>query len=249
MAGLKKMADDAGPDENSGGFASGLKHNSSQLLKKGKTKMKRLFTLIELLVVIAIIAILASMLLPALSKARAAAQKIKCVNTLKTWGLTFAIYGNDHEDHVLLINGQDCGNAFSAWKSPMAYYYDKFGYLSDPNAKVYIKCPAASEYPNDSIEDFVYSVGAFYKIKNDGTQFNGKNVCTRSFALYRPNGFIWADGNPGNRTNPNNGAGLRYRHNNKCNGLYGDGHVQDLPADAASGWDGVDLSNCHNLFD
>lgn len=62
--------------------------------------MRRGFTLIELLVVLSIIALLIALLLPALSKARDAAQTVTCNMNLKQLGLTTRYYAEDHTQHI-----------------------------------------------------------------------------------------------------------------------------------------------------
>lgn len=91
-------------------------------MKKGK-HMRRTthFTLIELLIVISIIAILASMLLPALGKAKRRMKTLACLNNLKSIAFTSMNYSNENNDDVVPTFRTDTGE--SPWLIRLIPYY------------------------------------------------------------------------------------------------------------------------------
>ena len=103
------------------------------------------FTLIELLVVIAIIAILASLLLPALGKARDKVKATACIGNLRQWGIANTLYAGDFGGYVSIES-----RLSEPWELHWSYVHHYLGYLAT-SAQVMRHCPAVSAPPSNAL--------------------------------------------------------------------------------------------------
>lgn len=192
---------------------------------KGKGMKRHDFTIIELLVVISIIVLLASLLLPALGRAKESGQKIRCAGNLKNYALGMEMYTSDCAGLLPSIdNDTTLGGTY--WIIAISPYIDPQMPDSIRNSisligRALLPCPKI-----ESSSSFAYAYNAYLNASNYGGTRCWKRISNIPKPSETPTIMdhstrtIWNT----NATWYDPATVARYRHINGANILFLDGH-------------------------
>lgn len=188
--------------------------------------MKRAFTLIELLIVIAIIAILASLLLPTLTKVKAAGRKTTCINNLNQWGKALYLYASDNDDYFPPEGTGTSLHSEIGWYIALPRQlgiqtYNEMAWRTNPAApltRTPLLCPANTNRSNGN-NLFHYCLNEHI----DGTGAADQRV--RIASIKNPSHIVWLFDNGGRAARAQQNNVHTNLHLGGANISFVDGHV------------------------